>query len=467
MRHIALAALILALLFPTLRAHADEAWVRPHAVALRVPDGAFTPDGLERAWQRLGDAAEQGKIVSDSRELVTVWQPLLGEYGGPDDLSMTVKVAYDSSFLYVLAQVHDNLLINQSSAEQPYMGDDFEIYIDASPVESRFGTAKGADYRQFIFLPAHLNQAFPRPLIWHAAEMTGVRVVSALRPWGYSIAVAIPKALFPNWRAHPDMDTIGFDAQISDCDSAGIDCHHGAVKSSRYALVNAQHQVNPSRLATLELQPAPLALSAPLPPVKKLSVRQVRQLAQRATAQTANSAAQAVLELIEDHNAARVADAALRSTQAPVRKAGLYLLYQRKELRAPIAVLRALLAPGTETPATLTQQEERIYALLALAERKQLPVASLAAFYTQPAMPPAVKLSCLWALGVNGDAAATPTLLMALKSETSMRVRMAAALALGILADKSALPALQEMQANDPDGDCRQQAKLAIAQLQK
>lgn len=467
MRSISMIAIVLSLFFLAMLAYADEAWVRPQATALRVPDGAITLDGLERDWQRLGEAAEQFKIVSNTKQLVTVWQPLFGDYTGPDDLSMTVKVAHDSGYLYVLAQVHDNLLINQFTAEMPYVGDDFEIFIDASPAESRFGMTKGADVRQFIFLPAHLNQAFPRPFIWHAGEVPEVRAVSALRPWGYTIAVAIPKALFPTWRAHPDMEAIGFDAMISDCDSAGIDCHHPAVKSSCYALSNYQHPVNPSHLATLLLQPAPVTLGAPLPPAKQLSPRQVRNLAQHATAENADTAAQAVLDLIDDKAAAQAAAAAVRSPQAPVRKAGLYLLYQRKELKAPIAALQALLNPGTETPATLTRQDERIYAMLALAERKQLPAVAIGAFYTQPAMPPSIKLSCLWSLGVNGDHAATATLITALKNDTSMRARMAAALALGLLGDKSALPALQEILEKDTDGDCRQQAKLSIAQLTK
>ncbi len=467
MRYVTIAVVALSLCFLSMFAHADEAWVRPQATALRVPDGAITLDGLEREWQRLGDAGEQHKIISNTKQLVTVWQPLFGDYTGPDDLSMTVKVAHDSNFLYVLAQVHDNLLINQATAEQIFNGDDFELFIDASPVESRFGTTKGADYRQFIFLPAHLNPAFPQPFIWHAGEMTGVRAVSALRPWGYTIAVAIPKALFPNWRAHPDMDAIGFDAMISDCDTAGIDCSHPAVKSSCYALSNAQHQINPSHLATLLLPSTPVTLSAPLPPAKELSVRQVRKLAQRATAENADTAAQAVLDLLDDKNAEQAADAAVRSPQSAVRKTGLYLLYQRKELKAPIAQVQALLVPGTETPVTLTRQEERVYAMLALAVRGQLPVAATGAFYTQPAMPRSVKLSYLWALGANGDHAATPLLITVLKNEASFRARMAAALALGLLADKSALPALQETMAKDDNGSCRQQAKLAIAQLQK
>ena len=50
--------------------------------------------------------------------------------------------------------------------------------------------------------------------------------------------------------------------------------------------------------------------------------------------------------------------------------------------------------------------------------------------------------------------------------DSNYRARMAAGLALGLLGDPAALPALQEAAEKDADMYVRQQAKMAIEQIQ-
>jgi len=468
LRRCSLILCFLVLLLPLLT-WADEAAPRVTAAAICVADGVIKVDGRDDDWRGLGAALERCKIASETKEKMLIWEPLFGGYGGPEDASLTVYTAHDSKNLYILADVHDDLLINQSTAESPFMGDDFEVYIDAGPAGVRFTTSKTPDYMQLIFLPGHLNTALPRPLIWQGKARPGVQAASRLRPWGYSIEIAIPTALFPNWAANPGLDSIGFDVMTTDCDTAGIDCHHAAVKSSCYALSPAQHHASAEHLALLKLEQGVPLLPSPIAGQEKTySINRLCKMAKTATPENAEMVAQAILDRIDDKQAGKLADAAVRSPQPLVRKAGLFVLYQRKELKAPVAQMAGLLSIHAQTetiPPTLTEQSVWVYAMLALAERGQLPVIA-ASPYTMAINVPAVRLSTIWALGLNADGKAVKELSAALHDEKNYRARMAAALALGILGDPAALPALQETETKDADMYCRQQAKEAIAKIQ-
>ena len=322
-------------------AHAEDAFQRPQATAIRVPDGAITIDGRDTDWQRTGDAMARCRIVSDTKEKITLWEAVFGDYTGPQDASLVTTVAHDSQYLYILTDVHDQLLINEATADTPFNGDDFEIFIDASPAGTRYTTNKVPDYRQFIFLPGHMNLDFPQPLIWREKSVPGVQTASRLRPWGYTMEVRIPKALCPNWQANPALDAIGFEVTIADSDTAGIDCHHPSVKSSCYTLSPGQHHSSTEKLAQLTLDQTPVALSdVKAAREKELSVTQLCKLVKNASEQNAEEIAQRVLDAIDSPTIGKIADAALHSRQEVVRKAGAYVLFQRKEVLAPVKVLQ-------------------------------------------------------------------------------------------------------------------------------
>ena len=194
-------------------AHAGAA-PRPETRALTVAEGAIAIDGRDDDWRALGQPLDTVRSAASDARHVTFAFTDRGVYSGSEDISLTSWLAADKTNLYVLAEVHDQLLINDAGADDCFAGDDFEVFIDANPPAARFGEKYNENVRQLIFVPGLVNPRFPNTFVWKAEQNPGVTAASRLRPWGYSIEIKIPKALFPNWAANPDMDSIGFDIEF-------------------------------------------------------------------------------------------------------------------------------------------------------------------------------------------------------------------------------------------------------------
>jgi len=436
---------------------------RPEVTAIRVPDGAITVDGFDADWQGAGDALARCRAsCADKANLGSVMSQR-GEWSGPDDCSLAVWLATDSQHFYVLGDVRDQILTNTSSVAMPFFGDDFEIFIDASPPAARFAQTKSENFRQLIFVPAYVNPEWPQTLIWEAATNPGVTAASRLRPWGYTIEIRVPKALFPHWKQNPDMDSIGFDVMLADADAPGVDAVHPAIKCAFHLLQVGSHFMGPARLslAKLETQPVQLAdVQQAAPP----AADQLVEALKAATTETAESLAQHVLDYLPTDQAGKVADAAFACAQKPVKRAGLFIYAQRPQLPAPAPALVAMLEPGASNYGSFSDHDLRQYAMIALARRGKLPVDRFFGFYTRVDAPP-VRLTYVWALGVNANRAIVPELCKLLY-DGNLRVRMMAALSLSALGDPAAIAPLQEMAANDPHHYGQNQASLAIKQLQ-
>ena len=441
-----------------------EAPARPHVNALRVPDGAITIDGADDDWRLLGKPLERCQFTADNPKNWAFGNTDRGTYAGKDDCSFTGWLATDSKFLYILADVHDQLLINTAGAENAYCGDDFEVFIDAGTPEQRFAAKRGENAHQCIFLPAHVNAAFPDGLIWHAKDNPGVKMASRLRPWGYTIEVAIPKALFPNWVAHPDMDSVAFDLQVTDADAPGVDWMHPALKGDLLLLSPAPHFQSSEKLGVLTLESA----VTPQPTVQRMGVRPpsipVMDALFKDKKIKDTLKAQVLLDCVGMPYVGRFAAMAVASPAPILRKAGVEVFALRSEISAPVPALQAMLAPAPG-PEPLPDADLRTYALMALAERKQCPLAKYFDLYAT-ASDNALRLTVVWCAGVNGDHAMVPKLL-ALLTNTNLRVRLMAAISLGALGDPAALPALHKMMDSDPHQYGRGQAKNAIEQIEK
>lgn len=439
------------------------AWAadRPTIHGLRVPEGTIVVDGLRTDWERAGaDFTANGAAVNAAHlEYVNTDR---GVYGGPSDCAFTVWAADDAGCLYLYAEVSDQLLVNEAEDDDIYNGDDFEVFIDANPPNMRFGNTYNENVRQFIFLPAWVGAKHPAGVIWRAEKTPGVRMASRITPAGYAIEVAIPKALFPAWQAHPEADTVGIDVLVNDADAPGLDGAHATIKYAMYLLGAGFHPGSPQALGTLDflptkaLKPAEPAQSAPT------AAETLAALAKSATAPAA--LAQGVLDLIKDEKAAEVAAAALAHPAEAVRKAGLYLFAKRPELPTPVAALAAVAAPPKDAGAPCGHYDLRTYALMALAQRGKLPARDWFGFYTRLAAAQSLELTYIWCLGVNGDRAVVPDLAKLLY-DSNLRVRIKAAISLAQLGDPVAGPALEEMAANDPHSYGRNEAKAALAKL--
>ena len=418
---------------------------RPTCHAFRVPENAIKIDGQSDDWVAfLGDLDAAATSANDVAH-TTFHFDERGSFTGPKDLSLKAWCAIDAENLYVFAEVHDQILINDAGPANAFSGDDFEVFIDANDPAARFAAKTNENVRQLIFVPAFVNPCFKQTFIWHSEQCPGVVAASRLRPWGYTIEIKIPKALFPHWQAHPDLDSIGFDLCANDADASGVDLYHAALKDAMFLLSPAAHFQSPAKLGVLSFAGKPA--KAPT----KVAV-------------PVESEAEQLLGSIATPDVARIA-AALASREEAVRKAACEILAKRPELNVPMDALLQMVTldagsgsgqPGA--PDLLT------YALIALAERHQLPVARLFGTYARVG-DPALRLTFIWCCGIQGDKSMVPELAKLLY-DGSVRIRMMAAIALAALGDRAALPALQELRDNDPHHYGRGQAEWALKQIQ-
>ena len=105
------------------------------------------------------------------------------------------------------------------------------------------------------------------------------------------------------------------------------------------------------------------------------------------------------------------------------------------------------------------------YALIALAQRKALHGSDLFGYYSRVA-DPSLRLTFIWCLGANADRAIVPDLAKLLY-DGNIRIRTQTAMSLAALGDPAALPALRELQAHDAHHYGRNQAELAIKQIEQ
>ncbi len=438
--------IFLGILAITLNAASTE---RRTATMLLVPNGAISIDGQDEDWQRLGAAFTQAKLTPDWSKSLTYSNPDQGEYAGPEDLSFEVWVAVDAENLYVLAQVRDQLLYNDSVANL-YEGDDLEIFIDANLPEKQFAKERNENCRQIILLPQHMSLIKSgAETLWSDQPVPDMQMQSRLHTWGYTLEVKIPKAVFPNWKAHPEQARIGFDVSVSDSDTPGVDSLHGPMKYVGFLLYPANHFLTAEFLSTLKASKSVAKVDnhSDKTVAPRMTADRVVSAIREAKTATADEAAEMVLDKIDDPAAATIAAAAVASPLRALRKAGLFILAKRPDLPAPLEMLIAgLQAPVLE--GYLFDPDLISFALVSLAIRHKLPVNDdfNTRFGTSFHTP--VRLTYTWCLGRNSDRSATSFLIKQL-ADKNLRVRIKAVRALGTLHDPAALPALIALSTND------------------
>ena len=358
---------------------------------VRVPDGGIVVDGRAGDWNFAFPSPGYVMSAADASH----FNPVLmrGTWNGPDDLSYRVTAATDSRYLYLLCVVRDSLLYNGGDEENPiapWRGDDVEVYIDANPPSGRFQKSLNENTEQFIFVPEHLWAGVKGTPIWGAGNFAGVRAASRLTPTGYVMEVAIPKADFPNWKAHPDMDSIGFDMMVGDIDSPGVIGHDPGEKLEMFLLDTHPHFERPANLSLLQFE--------------QKAVPSENKQRSKDDALPGYAEAQSILDRWDEPGIEKEANKALAGPRL-ARKAALFLFYRRPDLSPDIGALVAALKarPGGKL------FDGRPYAMLALAERHKLPAAEFFDAYAQNDDPDLAQ-AFLYALGVNGDKSIVPRL---------------------------------------------------------
>ena len=438
----------------TATATSEPAFARPELSAIRFPDKHIKVDGRDGDWRHAGDALAKCRFQVDSKKTYAAMDGCRGRFEGDKDLHITLHLAHDSDYLYLLADVKDQFLVNTTEDSSPNNGDDLEIFIDANPVESQFGQANNENVRQFMFVPAYADARLTKPLVWPAGKSQGVLAASRLTLDGYVLELAVPKALLPNWKTDPDLAQIGFDGLAGEADAPGVDIQHPALKGALFFLTHERHFRNPRKLARLKLATEDVKLLQMLPE---------EVVAKHAPIPTAEMAAQELLDRIAAKDAAREAGELLKSSKKPiVRKAALQVLAARPELDAPVDAIATMVAQLAKDKG-LDARAAAQYGLMALARRGKMPVDKLYDTCGTSA-DPQIKLTYAWCCGINGDKAATSKLIAMLKDD-NFRVRMMAAWAMGVLKDPAAVEPLTKLAAQDANVDVKLQAQDSLEKL--
>ena len=135
-------------------------------------------------------------------------KPLVGTLFSSDDLSGTAKFLWDNDYLYLLANVIDDVKINDS--QNTYEDDNVEFYFD---IDNDKATTYGANDVQYSFA---WNDGTSVGTLPTGRSTTGINYVVTEKSNGYTVEARIP---WTTLQATPSINqTIGLDFMINDDD---------------------------------------------------------------------------------------------------------------------------------------------------------------------------------------------------------------------------------------------------------
>jgi cellulose/xylan binding protein with CBM9 domain/carbohydrate binding protein with CBM4/9 domain len=160
----------------------------PSMPASRVASEKMRIDGKleEKAWQ-ISAQAEAGTDKDAKTILYKNWN-------GSKDCSAIFKVCYDNKYLYISAQIHDDIAGDRETVTSPWTGDALELFIDTKPFKKleKMGCYTDSTY-QIVFAPP--SPKYPAP----KHNVRGKIIKNSDIQWsyiknanGYTIESAIP-----------------------------------------------------------------------------------------------------------------------------------------------------------------------------------------------------------------------------------------------------------------------------------
>ncbi|MBN1508933.1 MAG: hypothetical protein JW955_18950 [Sedimentisphaerales bacterium] len=137
---------------------------------------------------------------------------------GPKDCSGSFRVMYNSQYLYVLVDVNDETLVQDSDAAQGWLDDRIEVFLD--PDNSGGATNDTMDDCQYCFRWNHA--VVETPVEWYrsASSLPGVQYGVAATSTGYRHEIALPWSSVIGGPA-PAGQLIRIDVMIDDDDDGG------------------------------------------------------------------------------------------------------------------------------------------------------------------------------------------------------------------------------------------------------
>jgi len=172
------------------------------------------------------------------------------QWHGASDLSMYYALAWDNEYLYLAAQVTDDVHVQTQHGAAIFKGDSLDMLLDTDLAGDFNDTALSADDFQLGLSPGAFNGEAPESWLWLPRSISGVpsNVTVAAQPvgTGYAIEAQIPWALFgvtPIVGQH-----FGFALSASDNDTSGT-----AQEQSLVSSVSTRRLTDPTTWSTLGL----------------------------------------------------------------------------------------------------------------------------------------------------------------------------------------------------------------------
>ncbi|MEK7276410.1 MAG: sugar-binding protein [Chloroflexota bacterium] len=207
-----------------------------HADRLPAPPAI---DGRADDWNDLPYA------ISDA-----VYKP--DNVSGPGDNSANFAVGWDADFLYTVAFVTDEALVQTQHGALIFKGDSLELMLDGDLAGDFDDAHLSADDFQLGLSPGNLTTGNPpaQSYQWYPADRAGappgVAVAAAPLDSGYVVEAAIPWSVFN--RSPTAGDHFGFALSVSDNDTPGT-----AEQQSLISIVGTRKLTDPTTWGTLIL----------------------------------------------------------------------------------------------------------------------------------------------------------------------------------------------------------------------
>jgi hypothetical protein len=137
---------------------------------------------------------------------------------GPADLSGEFRVLYDTDNLYLLVDVNDEALVQDSDPAQGWLDDRIEVFIDGD--NSKDDAQDTVNDYQYCFRWNHGEVETPVEWYRSPASLAGVEYAVVTTDAGYLIEIKLPWSTMIGRSAEPG-ELIGIDVMINDDDDGG------------------------------------------------------------------------------------------------------------------------------------------------------------------------------------------------------------------------------------------------------
>jgi len=137
---------------------------------------------------------------------------------GPADCSGQFRVLYDTTYLYVLVDVNDDVLVQDSDPTQGWLDDRIEIFIDGD--NSKNATQDGKNDYQYCFRWNHGVVEVPVEWYRSPASLAGVQYAVVATASSYRMEVKLPWTTMIGGAAQAGR-LIGIDVMVDDDDDGG------------------------------------------------------------------------------------------------------------------------------------------------------------------------------------------------------------------------------------------------------